>query len=110
MKNYKLKTPKSAEKISKTYKDFEKNVTEKFLEPDSSTESGYQLKTGKLGETVKETHKKIENATVNGYKKVENAVVNGYKKIEDKFIDAFLEPVETEEAEPTEESNETSED
>lgn len=45
--------------------------------------SEYRLKTGKIGEKVTST-----------YKKIENTVVDGYKKIEDSFVDTFLEKVE----------------
>lgn len=42
--------------------------------------SEYKLKTGKIGEAVVDT-----------YKKVEVSVVSGYKKIEDAFVEKFLE-------------------
>ena len=84
--------------------------------------SEYKLKTGKVGEKVVDTYKKIEESftdsflekkddgeneytlktggmtekAVGAYKAVEDSVVGGYKKIEEKFIDAFLEEVSDE--------------
>lgn len=43
----------------------------------------YKLKTGK-----------IEKKVVDTYKNIEGAVAGGYKKIEDAFADTFLEKVE----------------
>ena len=43
------------------------------------SDSGYRLKTGKTGESVK-----------GAYKKIEDCVVGAYKKVEDAFVDAFL--------------------
>ncbi len=45
----------------------------------------YKLKVGKIGQTVVDTHKKIENTVVGTYKKIETA-----------FVDKFLEKVEDE--------------
>lgn len=51
----------------------------------------YKLKTGKVGDAVIGTYKKIENGVVDGYQAIEDAVVGTYKKIEGKFVDKFLE-------------------
>ena len=51
----------------------------------------YKLKTGKVGDAVIGTYKKIENGVVDGYQAIEDAVVGTYKKIERKFVDRFLE-------------------
>lgn len=51
----------------------------------------YKLKTGKAGDAVIGTYKKIENGVVDGYQAIEDAVVGTYKKIEGKFVDRFLE-------------------
>lgn len=80
MPEYELKKGKIGEKVVGTYKSIETKFTNKFLEEDESSESGYTLKTGEVGEKV-----------VSGYKKIEDGVVGSYKKIEDKFVDAFLE-------------------
>lgn len=89
----------------------------------------YRMKTGKLGEKVVKTAKKVEDAFVDtfleedennpsgysmktgkmaeratsAYKKIEDTVVGGYKKIEDAFVDTFLEKVEEEETAGSEE-------
>ena len=72
--------------------------------------SKHNISGGKIGETVVNAYKKIEDKFVDtfleedgslktggmaekateAYKKVEDAVVGSYKKIEDKFIDTFL--------------------
>lgn len=57
----------------------------------------YRMKTGKIGEAVTSTYKKIEDGVVGAYKKVEDGVVGGYKKVEDAFVETFLEKVEEEE-------------
>ncbi len=54
------------------------------------------LKVGKIGQSIIDTHKKIESATVGTYKGVENYVVDAYKAIETAFVDRFLEKVEDE--------------
>lgn len=59
--------------------------------------SDYQLKQGKIGQTVIAGYKKIEDGVVGGYTKIENGVVQGYKKIENKFVDQFLDKTDTEE-------------
>ena len=59
--------------------------------------SEYKLKTGKIGDKVTGTYKKIEDTFVGGYHKIEDTFVGGYKKIEDKFVDTFLEKVKNEE-------------
>ena len=56
--------------------------------------SEYKLKTGKVGEAVVGTYKKIEDTVVGGYKKLEDGIVGSYKKIEDAFVETFLEKVE----------------
>lgn len=90
MAEYRLKTGKN---VVDSYKKVEEKFTEKFLEKDESSETGYTLKTGKVGEAVVGAYKKIENGVVGGYKKIETGVVGGYKKIENKFVDTFLEEV-----------------
>ncbi|MBQ8574654.1 MAG: hypothetical protein IJ447_01240 [Clostridia bacterium] len=92
--------------------------------------SEYRLKTGKIGDKVVKTYKKIEDKFVDtflqedennptgyslkctktaekatkAYKKIEDTVVGSYQKIEDKFVETFLEKVE-DEAEETGENN-----
>ena len=56
----------------------------------------YKLKFGKIGQSIIDTHKKIESVTVGTYKGVENYVVDAYKAIETAFVDRFLEKVEDE--------------
>lgn len=56
----------------------------------------YELKVGKIGQSIIDTHKKIESATVGTYKGVENYVVDVYKAIGTAFVDRFLEKVEDE--------------
>lgn len=51
------------------------------------------LKVGKIGQSIIDTHKKIESPTVGTYKGVENYVVDAYKAIETAFVDRFLESV-----------------
>ena len=51
------------------------------------------LKVSKIGQSIIDTHKKIESATVGTYKGVENYVVDGYKAIETAFVGRFLESV-----------------
>lgn len=99
MTDYKFKKTELGKKASESFENMEKKFTDKFLEPDESKESGYTIKTGKLGETVSNSFKKIEDAAVNGYQKMEDTAVNGYKKIEEKFTETFLEPVESTEVE-----------
>ncbi len=48
----------------------------------------YKLKVGKIGQSIIDTHKKIESPTVGTYKGVENYVVDGYKAIETAFVDS----------------------
>lgn len=86
MTEYKMKTGKVGEKIVEGYKKVEEKFTDKFLEKDESSPSGYSLKTGKTAEKV-----------VGGYQKVENTVVGTYKKVENAFVDTFLEKVESDE-------------
>ena len=54
----------------------------------------YKLKIGKVGQTVIDTQKKIEDNVVGAYKSIENGVFGTYKKIENAFVDKFLEKVE----------------
>ena len=51
------------------------------------------LEVGKIGQSIIDTHKKIESPTVGTYKGVENYVVDAYKAIETAFVDRFLESV-----------------
>ncbi|MDO5546266.1 MAG: hypothetical protein Q4F81_10710 [Eubacteriales bacterium] len=51
--------------------------------------SEYQLKTGKIGDAIIGTYKKIEGTVVGGYQKVENAFVNTFlEKVDDEEADA----------------------
>ena len=86
MSNYKLKTGKVGEAAVNAAKTVEEKFTEKFLEKDESSPSGYTLKTGGMA----------EKATA-AYQKIEDAVVGSYKKIEDSFVETFLEKVDDEE-------------
>ncbi len=90
MSEYKLKIGKIGRGVIGEYKKAEEKFTDKFLEKDENSESGYKVKTGKTGEAVTNAFKNIEKSTVDGYKKIEDGVVNGYKKIENTFVDAFL--------------------
>lgn len=84
--------------------------------------SDYKMKTGKIGDAVVDTYKKIENkftstflnedgsmktgkigeTITDGYQKIEDAVVGSYKKVEDAFVDAFLEKVDDEKKDASE--------
>ncbi|MFV0394608.1 MAG: hypothetical protein ACK5LC_09465 [Coprobacillaceae bacterium] len=76
MTQYKLKTPKGIENtVVKGYKKIEKTFVNNFLEEDSDSDSGYNIKPGKIGQGFIKTYKKIEN----------------------KFVDTFLEEVEIDE-------------
>ena len=44
----------------------------------------------KMGETVTEGYKKIEDGVVGGYKKIEDGVVEGFNKVNDKFIEKLF--------------------
>jgi len=44
----------------------------------------------KMGETVTEGYKKIENGVVSGYKKIEDGVVEGFEKVSDKFVEKLF--------------------
>ncbi len=90
MSEYKLKVGNLGKGVIEEYKKVEEKFTEKFLEKDENSESGYKVKTGKAGVVITGAFKNIEKGTVDGYKKIENGVVNGYKKIENTFVDAFL--------------------
>lgn len=80
MAEYQLKPGKIGKKVIAGYKLVEEKFTDKFLEKDESSPSGYTLKTGKTAEVV-----------TSAYHKIENGVVGTYKKIENAFVDAFLE-------------------
>ena len=89
--------------------------------------SEYKLKTGKLGDKVIGTYRKVENAFVDrflekdpgvlrmkpgklgkavmqGYQTMEGTVVGAYKKVEDAFVDTFLEKTDAEDARETPEA------
>ena len=83
MSGYKLKTGKIGEKVVNAAKSVEESFTEKFLEKDETSPTGYSLKTGGMA----------QKATA-AYQKIEDTVVGGYKKIENSFVDTFLERVE----------------
>lgn len=87
MSDYKLKTGKIGEAVIGAAKNMEEKFTEKFLEKDEGSPTGYSLKTGGMA----------EKATA-AYQKIEDAVVGGYKKIEDGFVETFLEKEEKKEA------------
>ena len=44
----------------------------------------------KIGETVTENYKKIEDGVVGNYKKVENTFVDGFNAVSDKCIDVLF--------------------
>lgn len=83
MSDYRLKTGKVGEKVVNAAKSVEESFTEKFLEKDEASPTGYSLKTGGMA----------QKATA-AYQKIEDTVVGGYKKIENSFVDTFLERVE----------------
>lgn len=87
MSDYKLKTGKIGKAVIGAAKNMEEKFTEKFLEKDEGSPTGYSLKTGGMA----------EKATA-AYQKIEDAVVGGYKKIEDGFVETFLEKEENKEA------------
>ena len=91
MKEYQLKPGKVGEKVISGYKIIEDKFTDKFLEKDESSPSGYTLKTGKTAEKVIGAYRKVEDGVVGAYKKIESGAVGTYKKIEDAFVDRFLE-------------------
>lgn len=68
----------------------EEKFTDKFLEKDETSPSRYTLKAGKTAEKV-----------VSGYQKIEDTVVGAYKKIEHGFVDTFLEKIEPDESDQT---------
>jgi len=55
----------------------------------------YKLKTGKGGRKVMAVYNVIEKRVCSVYRKVEAGVVSRYKTIEKKFIEAFLEEVDS---------------
>ena len=75
---------KISENVTEHYQKIEDKFTEKFLEEDGS------LKTGKVGETVVDGFKKIEDGVVGGYKKIETGVVDGFDKVSDKFVETLF--------------------
>ncbi len=95
MSEYKLKTGKIGKKVTETAKDVEERFTDKFLEKDEKSPTGYSLKTGGMAERVMAAYQKIEDTVVGGYQKIEDTVVDGYKKIENGFVDKFLEKEES---------------
>ncbi len=78
MKEYQLKPGKLGTKIISGYKTVEEKFTDKFLQEDAGSPSGYTLKTGKTAEKVTGVYKKIETGVVETYKKIENAFVNAF--------------------------------
>ena len=80
MAEYKLKTGKLGEKVVKAYGKTEQAFCDAFLEKDENSPSSYSLKAGRVGNTLLEANKRIENT-----------VVGTYKKIEDAFVERFLE-------------------
>ena len=85
--------------------------------------SEYKMKPGKMGESIIDTYKKIEDKFVDAfleedgtlktggmaekataaYQKIEDTVVGGYKKIENAFVGAFLKKDDEENKEEIEE-------
>lgn len=80
MAEYHLKPGKLGQKVMDAYQKTEQAFTEKFLEEDPNSPSGYSLKTGNTARQA-----------VNAYNKIEDGVVGAYKKVENTFVDAFLE-------------------
>lgn len=80
MAEYHLKPGKLGKKVMDAYQKTEQAFTEKFLEEDPGSLSGYSLKTGPAAQQA-----------VNAYSKIEGGVVGAYKKVENAFVDAFLE-------------------
>ena len=80
MAEYHLKPSKLGQKVMDAYQKTEQAFTEKFLEEDPNSPSGYSLKTGNTARQA-----------VNAYNKIEDGVVGAYKKVENTFVDAFLE-------------------
>lgn len=92
--------------------------------------SEHKLKTGKLGDKVIGTYRKVKDAFVDrflekdpndpgvlrmkpgklgkavmqGYQTIEDTVVGAYKKVEDAFVDTFLEKTDAEDARETPEA------
>lgn len=80
MAEYHLKPGKLGKKVMDAYQKTEQAFTDKFLEEDPGSPSGYSLKTGPAAQQA-----------VNAYSKIEGGVVGAYKKVENAFVDAFLE-------------------
>ena len=80
MAEYHLKPGKLGKKAMDAYQKTEQAFTEKFLEEDPGSPSGYSLKTGPAAQQA-----------VNAYSKIESGVVGACKKVENAFVDAFLE-------------------
>ncbi len=87
MSDYKLKTGKIGAAVIGAAKNVEEKFTEKFLEKDEGSPTGYSLKTGGMAEKATAV-----------YQKIEETVVGGYQKIEDSFVETFLEKEENKEA------------
>lgn len=80
MKEYTLKTGKTGKKVVEGYREIEGKFTDRFLEEDENSPSGYSLKTGRTADVV-----------TGVYKKIEKGVTGAYQKIEDAFVEHFLE-------------------
>lgn len=80
MAEYHLKPGPIGRRVVGAYKKTEQAFTERFLQADKASPSGYSLKTGRTAEAV-----------TGAYHRIENGVVGTYKKIENAFVDAFLE-------------------
>lgn len=94
MEEYHLKPGKLGKKVMDTYQKTEQAFTEKFLEKDPGSLSGYSLKTGRAAQQA-----------VNAYNKIEGVVVGTYKKVENAFADSFLEKKEDQSAPKADGSN-----
>lgn len=83
MSQYRIKPGKLGQKLINAYQQTEQKFTERFLQEDENSPSGYTLKTGKVGEKVTQTYQKMENGVVGSYKKIENAFVHAFLVKED---------------------------
>ena len=99
MTKYTIKPGKIGTRLIGAYKKVEQSFTEKFLEEDETNQSGYTVKPGKIQNNVVDGYKKIENGVVDGYKSMATGVVGRYKKIENKFIEKYLDPIDTDDQE-----------
>lgn len=57
--------------------------------------SEYKLKTGNIDRKVTDLYNRIEQGVVSSYQAVEDTAVGLYKKVEDRFVDTFLDSIES---------------